>query len=239
MQSVVGTQSLDSVKELQQVYTGEAKFTDSKYSDYLNKISDLKEKGCLSSNLSSVDATQAWQDFAQGKAAMTWTTDGNVASWVKSGFAAKLGVQKTPKAGTGKLADYYDATQSISAFITSWSTNKQAAAAFLTWLHQPENLNSWYAATGAFPADKRFDPSLIKDPIMSSLYKLDTLPGQLWAENYAPPEVDSKGLRSVSQGLLAGTVSASQAATQIDRIIKGWQTQNPDDFKTYTKWAQS
>jgi len=37
-------------------------------------------------------------------------------------------------------------------------------------------MTSWYTTTGAFPADKRFDASVIKDPVMAQLYKLDTIP---------------------------------------------------------------
>jgi len=236
-QSMVGTQTLDSIKELQAVYAGSANFADPKYSGYLSRLAELRDKGYLSNDVASVDATEAWQSFAQGKGAMTWATDGNVAAWVKQGLGSKFGVAKTPRIGTGKLADYYDATQSISAFITSWSPKKAQAAAFLAWLHSPQNLKSWYTTTGAFPADKRFDASAIKDPLMAQLYKLDALPNQLWAENYAPPQVDDQGLRTVAQALLAGSTSASKATTQITGIIKAWQTQQPADFKTYKDWA--
>jgi len=236
-QSVVGTQTLDSVQELQAVYTGKADFLDPKYSGYLTKLQELQKNGYLSSDVSSIESSEAWQDFAQGKGAMTWATDGNVAAWVKAGLGSKLGIQKTPQLGSGKLAEYYDATQSISAFITSWSSNKSQAAAFLTWLHAPANLESWYNATGAFPADKRFDASMVKDPVMKQLYALDSGPLQLWAENYAPPQVDGQGLRTVGQALLAGSRTDRQAAAEIAQIIKAWQTQQAADFKTYTKWS--
>jgi multiple sugar transport system substrate-binding protein len=236
-QSMVGTQTLDSVQDLQAEYAGTADFSDPKYSGYLTRLAELKDKGYLSTDVASVEATEAWQSFAQGKGAMTWATDGNVAAWVKQGLGDEFGVAKTPQIGTGKLAQYYDATQSISTFITSWSSKKAQAAAFLTWLHTPENLTSWYKTTGAFPADKRFHASAIKDPLMAQLYKLDALPNQLWAENYAPPQVDDQGLRTVVQALLAGSTSASNATSQISGIIKAWQTQQPTDFKTYKDWA--
>lgn len=237
-QSVVGTQSLDSVAELKAVYSGQANFTDAKYSGYLTKLEELKRNGYINSDVSSIDATEGWQNFAQGKGAMSWATDGNVAAWVKAGLGPKLGIEKTPQLASGKLAQYYDATQSISAFVTSWSTQKRQAAAFLTWLHSSENLDSWYQNTGAFPADKRFPLSQITDPVIAQLYKLDSMPQQLWAENYAPPQVDDQGLRTVGQALLAGSVSASQATSQIQGIIKAWQTQQPSDFKTFTDWAK-
>ncbi len=236
-QGTVGTQDLNSVKDLQALYAGSAKFTDPKYSGYLTLLADLKAKGYINSDVTSIDLMQGWQTFAQGKGAMTWTTDGNVASWIKAGMGSKLGIQTVPKVGTGKLASFYTVTQSISAFITSWSKNKAAAATFLVWLHQPANLNSWYAATKAFPADKRFNASLIKDPLIKQLYKLDTLPNQLWAENYAPPQVDSQGLQPAAQGILAGTKSPAEAAADIQRSIDQWRMQQPGDLANYKKWA--
>jgi ABC-type glycerol-3-phosphate transport system substrate-binding protein len=236
-QSVVGTQYLDSVQQVKDVFAGKANFTSKNYSQYLWLMSNLQKKGYLSSDVASIEATDAWQDFAQGKAAMTWTTDGNVASWVKAGMTHKLGVEKTPQVASGELASYYDSTQSISAFITSWSKTKKASAAFLEWLHQPAQLNSFYTATGAFPADKRFSASKIENPVMRSLYKLDTQPKQLWAENYTPPQVDSSGFRTVAQGVVAGSTSPSAAVQQIQKVIEDWQKQQPTDFKNYKKWA--
>jgi len=236
-QGTVGTQNLNSVKDLQDVYAGTAKFTDPKYSSYLTLLAELKTKGYINSDVTSIDLTQGWQTFAQGKGAMTWTTDGNVATWIKAGMGSKLGVQTVPKVGTGTLASFYTTTQSISAFITSWSTHKAAAAAFLVWIHQPENLTSWYAATKAFPADKRFSSSLITDPTMKQLFALDTLPNQLWAENYAPPQVDSQGLQPAAQSILSGSSTPAQAAAAVQRTIDQWRTQQPADLKNYKTWA--
>lgn len=236
-QGTVGTQNLDSVTELMDVYTGKAKFTDPKYSGYLTQLESLSKKGYFNKDIASIDINQAWQNFAQGKGAMTWTTDGNVASWVKAGLEKQIGAQMIPKLGTGKLANFHTATQSISAFITSWSKNKQAAATFLVWLHQPENLESWYKATGAFPADKRFSADNVKNPLMKQLFALNSQPGQLWAENYAPPQVDSNGIRPFGAAVITGTSTPAKAAADIQNTIKQWQTQQPADFKSYKLWA--
>lgn len=236
-QALVGLDSLDSVKELQKVYTGEAKFTDPEYSGYLALLDEIVKKGYLNSDTSSLSAPEAWQNFGQGKAAMTWATDGNVAAWIEAGLGDSLGVQKSPSADSGALAEAYDATQSISAFITSWSPNKKQAATFLAWLHDPENLNSLYEETGAFPADKRFSVDNIKGDLEKELYKLDTLPTQVWGENYAPPQIDSQGLRSIGEAMIAGTYTPEEAAVEIQRIIEAWQTQQPGEFDAYKKWA--
>jgi raffinose/stachyose/melibiose transport system substrate-binding protein len=234
---VVGAQTLDSVKDLQDISLGKVDFADPKYSKFLTMQADLKSKGCFNNDIASLPIEQGWQLFAQQKGAMSWTTDGNVASWAKILGAANIGVQPTPKWATGKLADSYDATQSSDAFITSWSSHKRAAAAFLAWLHQPENLQSWYATTGAFPADKRFPVSQIKDPLAKQLYELDTRPNQIWPENYFPPQVDSNGIRPAGQMILAGSGTPAQAIDVWKRSIDQWKTQQPAQYKKYQEWA--
>jgi raffinose/stachyose/melibiose transport system substrate-binding protein len=234
---VVGGQGLDSAKDLQDISLGKVRFSDPKYSGFLTLQAELKQKGYFNDDIASIPIEQGWQQFAQQKAAMSWSTDGNVAAWEKILGADKIGVQPTPTWGTGRLASYYDATQSSDAFITSWSSHKRAAAAFLAWLHQPENLESWYQSTGAFPADKRFPASRITDPLAKQLYALDTRPNQIWPENYFPPQVDSNGIRPAGQMILAGSGTPAQAVALWERTIKQWKIQQPVQYQKYQQWA--
>ena len=114
----------------------------------------LKSKGCLNDDIASLTLDQGMAKFGSGQAAMAWGTDGIVNGWAQKLGADKVGITTTPKWGTGKLADVYNTTQSSSAFITSWSKNKKAAAQFLTFLHEPKNLTSWYATTRRTPGHK-------------------------------------------------------------------------------------
>lgn len=236
-EAVVGGQAFDSVKDLQDISLGKVNLSDPKYSQYLTMMADLKKKGYFNDDIASIPIEQGWQQFAQGKAGMTWTTDGNVISWEKLLGASRIGVQPTPRWGNGKLAGYYDATQSSDAFITSWSAHKRAAATFLAWLHQPGNMASWYESTGAFPADKRFPVSRIKDPLAKQLYQLDTRPNQIWPENYFPPQVDSEGIRPAGQMILAGSGTPAQAIALWERTIKQWKTQQAGQYAKYQQWA--
>ena len=83
-------------------------------------------------------------------------------------------VSKWPVFGTGALKNVYDATQSTSYFVTSWSKHKKEGAAFLTYLHTAAQLKAWYAATGTPPADKRFNTSAIKGALDKKLYAFNT-----------------------------------------------------------------
>jgi raffinose/stachyose/melibiose transport system substrate-binding protein len=234
--SLYGKQQLNSIGDLQDVILGKAQFTDPKYSGFYDSIAQLKAKGCFNDDISSLDLNQGWQLFPQKKAAMSWTTDGNALSWAKTLGADNIGVGPTPKLGSGSLASTYDTTQSSTAFITSWSKNKKAAAAFLTWLHGASQMDAWYKATGVFPADKRFPESQITDPTAKKLFEMDKS-ASVWPENYLPPQVDQNADLPAGQMITSGSGTPQKAASLWDQVIQQWKTQHPDQFQQYQKWA--
>ena len=231
-----GKQSLDSVTELKQALIGKTDITDPKYTGFYEPMHQLMVNHCFNDDIASLDLLPGIGKFGSGQAAITWGTDGMVAAWAKQLGENKVGVARTPKWGTGKLADVYNTTQDSSPFITSWSPNKQAAAQFLTWLHEPANLTSWYQATGTFPADTGFDPSNIKSPLLKQLWTLDATPGAVWLENYLPTSVDSDADLAAGQVITSGG-SVQAAVTIWKKAVEKWRTQNPVEVKDFTAWA--
>ncbi|MFL5956696.1 MAG: extracellular solute-binding protein, partial [Solirubrobacterales bacterium] len=193
-------------------------------------------QGCFNDDISSLDLNQGWQLFPRKKAAMAWTTDGNALAWAKTLGSESIGVAAPPKLGGGPMADMYDTTQSSSAFITSWSKHKRAAAAFLAWLHQGPQLDAWYAQTGVFPADKRFPDSKITDPLARKLFELDKHES-VWLENYLPPQVDQNADLPAGQLITSGSGTPAKASALWDQVIQQWKTQHPDEFQHYQQWA--
>jgi multiple sugar transport system substrate-binding protein len=236
--SLIGKQNLNSIDELKSVVIGKAKFSDAKYSGFYQALADLKKNGYLNSDVASISFTQGLQLFGQKKVAMSWGTDGNVAAAAKTlGGIKAMGVSAIPKWGKGKLASSYDTTQSSSAFITSWSKHPKAAAQFLTFLHSPKALKDWYAATGVFPADKRFPASLVKDPVAKIQLKLDQSALSVWPENFVPPQVDGNADLAAGEMITSGSGSPADAIKLWENELKKWKSQHPDEFKNYQKWV--
>ena len=231
-----GKQNLDSTEELKKAIIGKADITDPKYTGLYEPMHQLKSNGCLNDDIASLTLDQGMAKFGSGQAAMAWGTDGIVNGWAQKLGADKVGITTTPKWGTGKLADVYNTTQSSSAFITSWSQNKKAAAQFLTFLHEPKNLTSWYEATGIFPADKQFQPSSIKDDLGKQMWDLDSSDGAVWLENYLPPSVDGDGNLAAGQVITSGG-SVAEAVDTFRKAVEKWRSQNPVEVKNYTAWA--
>lgn len=231
-----GKQNLDSTEELKQAVIGNEDITDPKYTGYLEAMFQLKENGCLNDDIASLTLDQGMAKFGAGQAAMAWGTDGIVNNWAKELGVEKVGITSTPVWGSGDLSTVYNTTQSSSAFITSWSEHKEAAAQFLSWLHEPANLASWYEATGIFPADKRFDPSSIKDDLGKQLWELDASDGAVWLENYLPPSVDGDGNLAAGQVITSGG-SVEEAVDTFRKAVEKWRSQNPVEVEDYTAWG--
>ena len=241
MFSIYLTQELNSLDEIKSAIGNTGGFTMAQFDDLLRNLytamQDLVQKDYLNSDISSLDLTQGWELFPQKKAAMSFTTDGHVLTWAKAVGAENIGVAEPPRWGHGKLANVYDVTQSSAEFITSWSANKQADAAFLSWLHQPENMKALYDQTGAFPADKRFPVASITDPLAQLLYKLDTATTSVWLENYLPPQVDNDADLPAGELITSKSGGPDQAVEIWNRVIAKWRVQQVPEYQQFKKWA--
>jgi ABC-type glycerol-3-phosphate transport system substrate-binding protein len=114
-------QGLDSTEELRQAVIGNASFKDEKYTGWYKLLDDMVKKGYTNTDVMSMDHSQAFVSLSQGKTAMQWGIDGVIKQTLQDMDPAKVGVMRVPKWGTGKMADYGDATQSTSYLITKWS----------------------------------------------------------------------------------------------------------------------
>ena len=165
----VGIQGLNSTEELRQAIIGKQSFTDAKYTGWYKLMDDMVKKGYFNEDVMSLDLDQGVRQFWEGNAAMAFGTDGMIKQALTDVGEDKVGVMRTPKWGTGTLADAGNATQSISFLITKWSKHPQEAADFLTFMHTPDRLTSWYKHTGVIAADSRFDRSLVTSPALQQM----------------------------------------------------------------------
>jgi raffinose/stachyose/melibiose transport system substrate-binding protein len=229
-------QYLNSLQEWVDAIIGREPLTDEKYTGWYELLNDLVQKGYYNESVNSLTLSRGHAIFSRGESAMSFGTDGIVRQWQQDLGQDVVGIMKYPKLAEGNLADAFNATQSISYFITSWSKNKEEAAAFLQFMHTPERMQRWYEQTGVGLADKRFDPSLIKDPVLRELYKWETTGPQVWLENYNPPQIDSEANLKAGQLIFSGSGTPQEAAQLWQSVAQRWRTQNPDDLKNWQSW---
>ena len=230
-------QSLDSLQDVVDASTGKAKYTDPKFSDFEKGWQQMAEAKCFNDDVASVGMAKGQEQFAAGKAAMSMGTDGVVRQWAKDLGEDKLLVSKWPVFGSGALKDLYNATQSTSYFVTSWSKHQKEAADFLVFMHAPEQLDSWYAATGTPPADDRFDTAKITGAIDKQLYAFNTTGQQVWLQNFFPPQVDLNGNAPAQELVLGGQGDAAAAAQIRERAATQWRAQKPDELKNWSAFT--
>ena len=231
----VGGQQLDSVQDLAKAVVGEVPFSDPKYTGWYSLLESYVKAGNVNYDVMSLDLDQGVRLFSQGKGAMTFTSDGMLATAIKDLGADKVGVMRPPKWGTGALADAGNATQSISHFVTSWSPHPQEAADFLKFMHTPDRLDAWYKATGVIAADDRFDMSQVTVPQLQAMSKFETTGDQVWLENWIPPQIDGEADLPAGQMIFSGSGTATDAAQLWDRVQKTWAAAHPDEL---TNWQQ-
>jgi multiple sugar transport system substrate-binding protein len=234
----LGIQTLDSTDDLRQAVIGAKSFTDAHYTGWYATLDDMVKKGYFNQDSMSMDLSQSAQAFAQGKGAMSFGTDGMIKQAETDLGAANVGAMQTPKLGTGKLADAGNATQSTAFFVTKWSKNPQAAADFLVFMHTPDRLTAWYKHTGVIAADKRFDRSLVTDPVLQQMMTMETTGPQVWLENYLPGQVDSDADLTAGQMIFSQSGSPSDAAALWERAASTWRNQHPDELTNWKNWQQ-
>jgi multiple sugar transport system substrate-binding protein len=234
----IGIQGLDSTDELRQAVIGNQPFTDEKYTGWYSRLDDLVKKGYFNEDVMSLDLSQGVRLFWQGQAAMAFGTDGMIKQALTDLGEDKVGVMRPPKWGTGKLADVGNATQSISFLITKWSKHPQEAADFLTFMHTPERLTSWYEHTGVVAADARFDRSVVTSPVMKQMLEWETTGPQIWLENYLPGQVDSDADLTAGQLIFSQSGTPEEAAALWQSVAETWRNQHPDELKNWQNWQQ-
>ena len=231
---LLGRQTLDSAADMMQAMTGAAKLTDARYAAWWSKLAELKSKGCWNGDIGTIDYQQAQGLFLRGQAAMIVANDTSYPDWIRQVGKDKIGVMRVPVYGSGRLAHTYAVT-TPGLCITSWSKARTQAADFLRFMHTAERLQAWYAATGLFPADDRFDAAVIALPQMRQVFTwIKQGPGPD-LEDFIPPSVDEQ-LVTACRLLFAGTMDAAQCARQLDMAAAAWRAENPRQMENYRKW---
>ncbi len=229
-------QDLNTLQEIVDADVGRHKFTEPKYARFEDAWKQAVDAKCFNDDVASLKVDKGQALFASGKAAMSMGTDGQVRAWAKQLGSSKVGVMTWPVYGKGKLRNAYNATQSTSYFVTSWTKYKKEAADFLVSLHSPANLASWYRLTGVPPADDRFNTTNIKAPLDKQLYRFNTTGPQIWLQNFFPPQVDLDGNVPAQQLLLGGRGDGKAAAQARERAAARWRATKKNELKNWQQF---
>ena len=233
--SIMGSQSLTSIDDLKEAVVGDKKFTDPEFAEWWSRLQEMIDHKCWNDDIGSQELYQAQQTWVDGKSAITISAGTEVGNFVKKVGVDKVGVMAMPAYGDGIGAGKLGST-SQTLGISSWSPHKQEAADFIMYLHTPERLAAFYKATGALPADDRFDSSSITVPQVKDLFDMSK-DGSPYLENFIPTDLDSKGNFEGVQLMFAGSESAQEAAANMEKEMDRIRTIQPDLIDNFKEWA--
>ncbi len=236
MFSIYGGQYLDSAEDMVLATIGRTKLTEPKYATWWGDFDSLVKQGYYNNDISSLGAEEGWDIFPQGKVAMVMASDARVSYFMEELGPDAVGVAKVPPMGSGKLAGkYFLETNGYS--ITSWSKNKEQAAAFLKWLYKKDQVNQFYELTGTLPCSDQLSSSLIKQAQLKQMWQ--------WSSSGAtgphlglfyPSMLDEQGYMAGVSRLATGELTPPEAAALTQEILEKWRNENPDKVKNYEKW---
>jgi ABC-type glycerol-3-phosphate transport system substrate-binding protein len=146
---------------------------------------------------------------------------------------------KLPATGEGPFKDQLGSTSQTLA-VTSWASDDQKAIAadFIKFLHTPEQLTAYYETSGVPPADDRFDPEAITNPLVRQVFDWATVNPAPEIENYVPFDIAFNGFNTAQVQLITGQISTPEdAAAFTQAAAEKWRQSNRLLLEQYKQWA--
>lgn len=232
----LGQQNLDSVNEMIDLMSGEKSFTDAKYSEWLEKIVELKDAGYINDDILSLDLYQGQQLIESGRAAMTLHTQAYAVSLEKSLGAEKIGFAKAPVYGTGKLAASV-ATPSQVYVIPKSAVNKEEAADFLLFLQEEENVKCLYEMANVMMPNTNFKEEWVTSEIDKNVLQWQKEDTNFCYQLYFAPMFESDGLVPTVQKMFSEDLPYIDAAKELDAALDKCIEQNPEVHEAFLDWS--
>jgi ABC-type glycerol-3-phosphate transport system substrate-binding protein len=229
-------QNLESLGEAVELFIGDKDFRDPKYHEHWVKLEELKTRGFLNADMSSLELYPGIDLVAAGKLAIGQSIGTRLPADLKTANG-RIGVMVMPVFGKGKLAGM-PLLDVQGLGISSNAEDPEAAAAFLEFLNSPERLKAFWDATGWIPSNTTFDTSVIADAAVRDLWQRWGLqPNISNVTNLMPGQFYERAAIPTGQQIVQGEITGEQAGELASDTAKEWRDFNPDLVENYRKWA--
>ncbi|WP_421695755.1 ABC transporter substrate-binding protein [Aestuariivirga sp.] len=230
-------QQLDSLGEAVELFIGDKDFREPKYHEHWVKLEELKKKGYLNKDMSSLELYPGIDLVVAGKVAIGQTIGTRLPADSKA-TGGKIGYMTMPLFGKGKLAGV-PVVDVQGLGISTNAEDPAAAAAFLEFLQSPDQLKAFFAATNWLPSNTTFDSSVIQDASVRGLWENWGLkPNISNVTNLMPGQFYERAAIPTGQQIVAGSMTGEQAGELAANTAKEWRDFNPDMVENYRKWVK-
>ena len=230
------TQNLNSAADALNLFIGKLDWRSPKYHEHWIKLQELYDAKYWNDDVNSLDLYRGIQLYNTGKASMALNNSAALPDSQKK-LGKKAGFMKLPTFGNGKMAPYPIVdTQGFG--IPAKAKDPATAAKFIDFMHSPERLKAYWTQSQQIPADARFNPAVIDNPLIKTTYNkfikpkhnvyiADLMPGLFWTD----------AMFVISQKILGGSMKGAESGDYAAKITQKWKKQNPDQVKHYTTWG--
>ena len=197
----------------------------------------MVKAGYMNDDMLSIDLFTAINKVVTGEIAATLNVGAVIPSHIAQ-IGDRVGLMTMPVYGEGALAGV-PITDTQGFGIPSAGQNKEQAADFIAFMQTPERLNAFWEINNYFPSNKGWDASVIEDPVLqlmwdkwvggeTTVYVPNLMPGLFWTD----------AMFVASQEIIAGNMTAAEAAEQNAQVVEQWRSLNPDLIENYRTYAQ-
>ncbi|MDQ3559482.1 MAG: extracellular solute-binding protein, partial [Pseudomonadota bacterium] len=229
-------QNLDSLGEAVELFIGDKEFRDPKYHEHWVRLEELKTRGYLNKDMSSLELYPGIDLVAAGKLAIGQSIGTRLPADLKTANG-RIGYMVMPVYGKGKLAGL-PLLDVQGLGISTNAEDPQAAAAFLEYLQSPERLKAFWEATSWIPSNTNFDTSVITDAAVRNMWERWGL-GQNISNvtNVMPGQFYERAAIPTGQQIVQGSMTGEEAGELAAQTVQEWRDFNPDLVENYRKWA--
>ena len=232
------TQNLDSPADALNLFIGNLDWRKPRYHEHWVRLEELKKKGFINNDATSLQLYQGIQLFDTGKASMCFNTTPAIPNSQQKLGVKNLGFMVMPKFGHGRMAGI-PVTDTQGFGIPTKGNDHEAAAKFLAFMHSKERVQAMWTLSKQIPANTTFDGSVISDPLIRTVQKkwvaakhnvyiADLMPTKFWTD----------AMFVASQKILAGTMTGKEAGDLAHKVADTWKKQNPDMVSNYATWGK-
>ena len=213
-----------------------ASWEDEKFLQYFNAVKDLSKY--INVDAMSLDFYQGIELFPQKAVAMTWGVGQFAKTWVEEGYLDEdeIGVVKFPQYGQGTAFSDSVSLETYNWVLSPWSKNKKQACDFLKFTNTEDRVNALYLMSGAIPANTKFNKNLLDSKLYTEI--LNIKQEQCIFQHFVPIAVQYDGFATVFESLIDGSLSPSEAAKQVDKVVDKWSTENPEALIQMQEWYE-
>jgi ABC-type glycerol-3-phosphate transport system substrate-binding protein len=198
--------------------TGERKWTDPELVEVLSRLKELSDRGCFQKGVMSTPLfPDAGEVFMRGEAAFFLGLISDVGHWKDFGEflgPENVGVTTCPVFRPGPGAGTFP-VGGIAYAVTAWAEHPAEAFEYIAFIADDEHARTFLTDVGSFPANQRYDRSVITDPCARLLS--EWLEEGRGVSRVGPPARVEEAIRRECQRLMSGQTDVAGALAAVER----------------------